>query len=328
MGNTTLHSVTYTVDTSDSLLDLWVKLEQIIPSKNLQYAGVWDVYKLWTAAVTGTSARAMKIAGCPVEFDGTKIKVYLGFYSWPSNPDLIYNVTPALGTIFSTEIVKKSREFSVFVDNSSEISLDFYLEDATIVWESPCYNSVGEMIPRPSAVCNGTKIQFSSEVFGAVRIFGKAVGQYHVCEMVLDKEIAEEPTPTEELNEQALYTKNGTQYHIVSGIPSTRLNGYKIENLENTITVTWLNTEGLTMTEQMPLEIPQCVQDILAFCPGLFPYVLLWCDTISTRQVYYNSCVDPAEVIAVFDGNDPQSYCSKMSSFTDPGPWLRSLLNR
>jgi len=328
MGNNTLHSVTYTVDDSDlSLLELWVKLEQIVPSKILKYANIWDVYRLWTAAATGTSAKAIKIAGCPVEFDGTKIKVYLGFYSWPSKPDLIYNVTPALGTIFSTEIIKKPREFSVFVDNSSEVSLDFYLEDATIIWESPCFNSVGELIPYPTAIFDGIKLKFNRECFGAVRIFGKAVGQYHVCEMILDKEIKEEGVPEEEIKEQSEYTKDGVEYHILSKIPTTRFNGYKIENLENTITATWLNEEMLTMTEQLPLEIPQCVQDILAFCPGLFPYILLWCETISTRQVYYNTCTNPAEVVAIFDGEDPQSYCSKMSSFTDPSPWLRSLIN-
>lgn len=48
------------------------------------------------------------------------------------------------------------------------------------------------------------------------------------------------------------------------GIDNT---GYKIENLQNNITVTWTDEEGEVQTDIMELEIPQCVQDLLTLCP-------------------------------------------------------------
>lgn len=317
-------SVTYTKDDSSSSGKIWVKLEQIVPSRILQFASLSSVYQLWLSAATGVSAKTVRVNGCPVEFDGTKIKVYLGFYSWPSTPTLDYSVSSAIGTIFSTTNVRKDREFSVFVDNASEIDLDFYLENASIVWESPCYDSEGSLIPTPTSTFYGNRVVFSRQVFGAARIKGKAVGKYHVNEMVLDKSLTTEQIPAEELKSAAQYSKNGIEYFIINPLSTTRQNSFRIENVENTITAKWLNLAKEVETVQLKLEVPQCVKDILSFCPGMYSYVLLWCDKSSTRQVYFNACT--GKVIMVLNDVNPQRYCTKMVSLKDPGPWLHSLL--
>ena len=111
---------------------------------------------------------------------------------------------------------------------------------------------------------------------------------------------------------------------IVTDLTPEKLNADKIANIEITVTVTWEQPDGTLGTDQLRLEIPQCVLDVLSFCPGGAPYYLLWCEKSSDRQVYYSGCT--GEVISVRDGVNEKSYCSKIALDRDPGPWLRSLV--
>lgn len=302
----------------------FVALEQIVPAETEQFAGMADVYRLWMAAATGTSARTLRPDGCPIEFSGENIIVRLGFYAWPSDPDLPFELSPAIGELSEHRLVEIPREFSVFVDNRNQIDLPYFMREVSVQWESPTFNRNGGSIPAPAIADNGTRLNFSTDVFGAARISGTAVGYYVEAVMTLSRPLTEEEVTMEEQLEQQLFNEDGIEYFIAAPVPASRLNGYKISNLENTITAAWQNLEGGTETRQLPLEIPQCVQDALALCPGMYQYVLRWCDEVATLQVYYNACKYD-EVIGAWEGDDRTRYCSQMVLEDDPGSWLRGL---
>lgn len=302
----------------------FVALEQIVPAANTQYASMADVYALWLAAATGTSARTLRPNGCPIEFSGADVIVRLGFYAWPSDPDLVFTLAAALGELSTWQLVEIPREFSVFINNADQIDLPYYMREVSKEWETPAFDRRGNGIPKPTITVLGTRAKFSTEVFGAVRFSGLAVGFYVESIMTLRRELTSEEVPIEEIAEQQHFTDDGIEYFITSPISATRLNGYKVENLQNTITASWPKLDGTIDSEQLRLKIPQCVEDALALCPGMYQHVLRWCDTITPWQAYYNAC--KGTMIGVWPGDNPTRYCSQITMSEDPGPWLRGLL--
>ena len=247
----------------------WVKLEQKLESELAYYASIRDIYKMWTLAVSGKSAHSYKPIGCPVEFIGSDIYVYLGFYVWPSNPDLLYHLAASLGTIGPIQKIELQREFSGFVDNSNYWEFPYYMEDVTVEWETPTFNSYGDSITEPSITITNTKLEFSSEVFGAFRVKGKAIGGYYLLTIVLNKPMTQEEITEEDIKNNIIQQIQDKKI-VFSPPPIVKLNSYKIENLESTVTADWLLLDGTTETEQLEFEIPQCVKDILNFCPNMY----------------------------------------------------------
>lgn len=311
-------------DSAAALREPFVTLEQIVPAETAQYASMADVYALWLAAATGTSARTLRPNGCPIEFSGSDVIVRLGFCAWPSDPDLVFTLAAALGELSTWQLVEHDREFSVFVNNSDIIDLPYFMLDMRVTWETPTFDRRGNRIPAPTITDTGTRLQLSSEVFGAARISGSAVGYYVESIMTLSRKLTSEEVPIEEIAEQQHFTDEGTEYFITSPIPATRLNGYKVENLQNAITAAWPKLDGTLDSEQLRLKIPKCVEDALALCPGMYQHVLRWCDTVTPWQAYYNAC--NGKMIGVWPGDNPTRYCSQIIMNEDPGPWLRGLL--
>jgi len=309
-------SITVTISNQDPPVnDVWVRLEQVVPSRLSYYASARDIYKMWTAAVTGKSAQTLRPPGCPIGFAGSDIYVWLGFYAWPSSPDLVYGLSPAIGTIGPKTRIRKDKEFSLFVNNADKIDLTYYMEDTTVAWETPCYNRYGDEIPTPEITIFGNYLKFSSTVFGGLRVKGTAVGGYYVSEMILSKpltieELTEEESKALQEQEKEEYKSDGIMVYVPK--KTTRLNGYKIENLENTVTASWLEPDGSTDTDQLRLDIPQCVKDALAMCPDMYGTIVLLCKDISLRKVYYSTCKENT-IIAIWDGADPMKYCVDIS---------------
>jgi len=294
-----------------------VRLEQIVPAETSKFANVRDLYQAWLLAASGQPARLYRAGGCPIEFEGSTVRFFLGFYAWPSDPALPYNLTASLGQLGPGQRVEMAREYSEFVDNASIVALPFFMEDITATWETPTYTRYGERIPPPAISAAGIEAEFAREVFGAVRIAGTAIGDYHVVTVEVDK------TAWKEEGQEPPAPSRGDVV-IVTDLTPEKLNADKIANIEITVTVTWEQPDGTLGTDQLRLEIPQCVLDVLSFCPGGAPYYLLWCEKSSDRQVYYSGCT--GEVISVRDGVNEKSYCSKIALDRDPGPWLRSLV--
>lgn len=296
----------------------WVRLEQIVPAKTGKYASLTDVYRAWNLAASGISPRVDRANGCPVEFDGDIIRVFLGFYAWPSRPDLEYQLSTTIGTIGQAQIIRLPREFSAFANNTTAIDLHCYMEDVVVAWESPVFNRYGEEIPPPAIINHNTWLELSAEAFGAMRIKGNAVGGYYILTIDINKKQWDDPEipPPSQVNGDITY---------VNPLPYNRTNADKITGLSATITATWIASDNTAATDQLPLEIPQCVLDVLAFCPGNPGYNLDWCEDVSTTIVYFSACT--GEILKICEGLDPHSYCTRISTNTDPGPWLRRGIN-
>lgn len=296
----------------------WVRLEQILPAKTARYANLADVYQAWTYAATGKSNRAVRPRGCPVEFDGSIVRFFIGFYAWPSNPELPYQLTSTLGEVGPQQLARLPREFSAFANNTRIIDLECWMEDVTVAWETPVWDRYGSRIAVPKITNHSTYLEFDRECFGALRIKGRAVGGYHVLTVEIDKEIWDEPEAPRPEQQQGDITFINQLYHNTT-------NSNKIGRIEPVITATWQAAENIAAADQLKLEVPQCVLDVLAYCPGNPLYLLNWCETISKTQVYYSAC--DGAILKVCNGLDPHKYCSQIALDTDPGPWLRRLIS-
>jgi hypothetical protein len=274
----------------------WVRLEQKMPPATGNTGSLLDLYLAWSLAAAGFSALMYRPAGCPVEFDGQIIRFFLGFYAWPSHPDLKYKLTASIGELGIPVRVIPIREASYFVENTDAILLKYYMLSVAAHWETPTYNAYGETIRAPRIHPAGAQANFDTPVFGGLRVQGIAVGDYWVVTVEVDK--------------------------------STD----RIEDVNITITASWDMPDGTTEsdtialgTEQNRLTIPQCVLDALAMCPGdeSYKYYLEWCKKVTSTIVYVNACT--GEVIETREGKDQKKFCSKFGFNTDPGPWLLSL---
>lgn len=300
--------------------EIWAHIEQIKPPAILQYASLRDVYRLWLAAATGHSARAVRPSGCPVEFIGSKVHIYLGFYVWPSSDLLAYSVTAAQGALSAPAAIRKRREKSYLVDGDT-LRLPYRLEDVEIVWETPVYRGDDQsaLDIDPLWVSSGIEIRFSLPVFGVCRVKGLACGSSYVCEMVFEKGVIEDstiPVVDDISNTQYMvYDVNGYRSSLP---PPVNLNSNKIVNLQNTITTSWLDASGNVQSEQCRLEIPKCVDSVLSFCPGEYMTTEIICREITDLVVYYNGCT--GEVMFT-DEKPGMSFCSKIDLQERPD-WL------
>ncbi|MFA6135481.1 MAG: hypothetical protein WC869_15825 [Phycisphaerae bacterium] len=307
-------TINFTAHAAPVAGDAWAHLEQIVPAEVDDYASLKDVHDLWLAAATGKSAELLRASNCPVEFSGDTILIHLGFYVWPSYPDLQFSLSAALGEINAGRKIAKPREFSLFVDNRSNIDLDFYMEQVSVTWESPTFDRFGAAIRPPGyTVIDGVTIKFDTEVFGAVRITGTAVGFHHVVTMTIEKPVTaiEDPPPAQLPDDDMVIT--GVNPYVQDQ------DSVKIESLENTLAVTWQDGDK-TENEQLRLVIPKCVSALLAMCPDMFRTIVLICSETSTTTVYFNAC--NGEIISEVPGKDPRSFCSVLpSSGATANPW-------
>lgn len=299
-------TINFSAASAPEFRDSWVRLEQIMPSEAADYASLADVHAMWLAAATGRSARLLRSLTCPLEFDGTTIRIFLGFYAWPSSPSLPFSLSVAMGEISAGQVVRQQREFSLFIDNRTGVDLDYYMEGISLVWETPSFLRTGEEIDAPTfTLVNGNRLEFSSEVFGAIRVSGIAVGMHHVVSMELSKPVEDVPAPADyTVYPDNTFLMNVPPVDLVASSP-------KIENLENTVTASWLD-QAETETEQLRLALPKCVAAVLAMCPDMYQTITLLCQEVSTLSVYYNACT--GAVIAAVSGADPQKFCTQIGA--------------
>lgn len=304
----------------------WVKLEQVKPPKTRQYAAIEDVFNAFMYAASGLSARMVRQPGCPVEFDTSNgqqiVRFSLGFYAWPSSLTLPYQLISNIGELSTPRQVSDLREFTLFANNSVGVVLPYYMQSASVIWESLVYNRYGEQIPPPAITNNHTNLLFDCECFGVLRVTGIARGTYHELTIELDKK-------NDTLPSKAPEVIRGNTYYLD---PIQQENANKFEELAPTIQVYWPGgdenapiDQGITAhgtdSASLNMEVPTCVQDALSACPGS-DYITRWCTTTSDKQVYYSTC--DGSVLDVRDGKNPSSFCSNAEqSGTNPGLWLR-----
>jgi len=158
------------------------------------------------------------------------------------------------------------------------------MENVSVTWETPVYNDYNEQIPRPTAtIVDGIWLLFPAPVFGAIRVAGTAVGSAVVLEMSIEKGLTTSTDITDADEEEWRRGPNGEV--IINPLPTEKLVADTIKDLKNTITVTWSCPYGSgrddvkndevvpvasSTSEQVDVVIPDCLVDLLSFCPDPF----------------------------------------------------------
>ena len=303
----------------------WCRLEQIIPDESETAPKVADVYNLWLAAATGRSAQRLRPASCPVELDGDTIRAFLGFYIWPSAPLLRYSLASALGKIGPRMAIYKHREFSAWLDDVDRYALPYHMSGVQVVWETPSFDRYGERhaVHPAVRVDDGIWLVFSARVSGGIRVSGMASGSSVVLEMEFKKGLSLVETSDADTLE---WQRGPNGEIIINPAPTTKLVSERISDVKNVISVTWEGggvgverddlVDTKSTTSQVDVVLPQCLTDLLSFCPDPFfgaeDNSSLFCEQLKKKRVYYNACT--GQVLGSREGDDGQSYCSRVAA--------------
>lgn len=311
-------------DVSDVSERRFVHLTQPVENGMDKTASMYDIAQMVAMARAGRSARGYKKKQCPANIEDEKIKVRLDFEAWPSSPNLAYTLESNIGEISPASIVEEYTEFSQTFGKTDVVELDFILSELTsYYWETPCCTPKGVPVPDPIIEMDGfTTIRTEQPIFGVVRIKGKKIGARHVVTHELiksypvrpDNPIPDEGIAAEDLEEYWAYTDVNTwNGDPVNEDDTVDMTGLSIENLSITITARWISTEGLEVSNTMPLTIPQCIKDLLEPCgpDGNGDYTTFdLCpeDDDSPLSVYWSSCT--GKVLAEIEREDDEnSWC-------------------
>lgn len=283
-------SISFSADGDTTTTDsIFVHLEQVVPNEQQNTVTMFDIQQMVSRARNGMSARTYKSPGCPAYIDGDSIVMNFDFYAWPSDPDLVYALTSGLGNITDPQITHKQVQFSVTFEMSDVVEFDFILEsiDGEPEWETECIDSKGQVVNDVTVEMDGyTTLRASAVMFGVVRITGTKRGARHTLTSRLVKHQPTVPTEEEFADLDAgrylsyndflqMYwpSSNVNSWTDVNGVgqsvSSVPVNhtGLKLTNLKVSVTAHWV--VGLEeKTDQLIIEAPQCIKDLLAACDG------------------------------------------------------------
>lgn len=270
----------------------FVHLEQIGQTATDSTASMFDIKQMVARAKSGVSALTYMRSDCTAHVVGDNIVVTFSFYVWPSSREFQYHLSSTIGVLSDPSITEDYTEFSMLFGLTGSVGLDFILTEINNVkWETPCYDRNGQEIPDVAlTIKDDNTICAEREVFGVVRIRGRKWGRQHSLVVTLPKE------------------------------------DLSISNLQAYVTADWgdrtTTLDDSTSTDTLKLEVPQCVEDMLAMCDGdqnsienvlfnIMGGIANICGAISQskrpRIAYYSECT--GELIEVVVG-DTDGWCS------------------
>lgn len=233
-------------------------------------ADLFDINQMLTAARSGVSARNYVAANCDAAtVDGDKVTITLPFYVWPSSMALNYSLSVNHGEISpGKKMVLSEIDQLVAVTMQQAIVLD-YLFEGSLTKKTPAYKRNGEQVQDITAEVDNGQIVVSDEVFCVYRLTGYALGYEHELKMVVTKE-----------------------------------DGYKIEDLNNKIVLSWQDENGQAQAQTLAigdikgsadaqLDIPDCVNTMLETCEnGTLVQSILQInpDGGPPVRIYYSDC--------------------------------------
>lgn len=251
--------------------DPFVTLKEDKLPNNTDAVGIYQVYRMFMRAMDGIPAGTYRTEGCPVEFDGDMIHIWLDFYAYPSDPSLVYELSSTIGEINTPETVHEPKEFDALFTLSDTYDLYFYAEQFSLDWQIPCYIKDCEIVDAPDYNLQGHTIALDTPVFSVARV-----------------------------NATAYMKKYRLDINILKG-------DNRITGLSPVITASWQNAEGETLTEQLTLPLPKCVEFALGMCKGDLGNT--WCAIYQPpRIIYYSICDGSVVKVKVAD---PETICAK-----------------
>lgn len=236
----------------------WLNLEQVQVAEVVRSADLSDLLQMFAMVRSGLSARNYKKADCPVLVTGKdSATITLDFYVWPSSMALPYSLTAAGGVVSGPERIEMARSFDLVVPLTDRVDLGL-LFSGTVELQTRCYNELSEVVPTPDMVIDNGVLSLSAHVFAVLRLTGVAYGYKHSVTIAID------------------------------GVDDSRIN-----NLHESIIASWLDGDGQPATTTLDMEIPACVADTLAACPGdeSWSVSVNVTDTPEpTPKVYFSTC--------------------------------------
>lgn len=254
---------------------LWAYLEQEYKTESEKTANLYDIQQMLGLAKLGLSPFSYIADNCQyitTSEDSSKAIIRLDFYVWPSQLDLEYNLSTELGIISNGIIHQEATEFDLIFNGSSYEEMDFIFSgrftsgmpiirpDGSKITSMPL---VITPISTPYMMVEDSSVTLSEEVYTVFRATGTKKGYKHTITMTLGTET-----------------------------------GYKVENLDNSITLKYIDEYGEEQIEVLDLIIPPCVEDLLTTCPNpnniedILKYTLVINSDNSNNlyKVYVSSC--------------------------------------
>ena len=186
-----------------------------------------DLATMLALVMSGTSARAYKPENCEATVLSDEIIADLAVKVWPSSLDIAYGIVGDLVTIGEKTALQEWHEFDLIVPMSNTVDIPYLCTEATVTWQTPAYNSRGVEVDKPSITKSANKLVLGAEVFGVLRVKCLALGWRHALQFSWAKTDAS-----------------------------------AITNLKPAVVVSWAEGE-----ERLELELPGCIEALLAFCP-------------------------------------------------------------
>jgi len=205
-------SISYTGD-ADATVSPWVNLEQQ-PVSGVKLTEN-DLQTMLALVRAGISARTYRPASCEAYLTGENVVAELGLYVFPSSLDLAYTLESELLAIGQPSALSLEREFDLVVGFDTEIELPFIAENIQLTWQTDCYSKYGVVVDLPEITAQPTRLAFSAEVFGVLRVRCNARGYLHPLTFAMSKASDQSITDIQAAVEVAWHDESGSQYDSV-----------------------------------------------------------------------------------------------------------------
>ncbi len=250
MSNTAIQNISFAGNTyADD--DIWVKMEQEEVSETAENANLSDIFQMLGRSASGLTAFSYRPPGMSyVVYTHSLITVDIDFWVFPSDLDLAYSLSINQGTLSSKTYDEVEKVGNIVVPLSDQIQMPYLLNEnaSSLGWETPVYNSLGEVLDSVPLVIDGAYITFLEDVFGVIRARFFAKGYRYTATLTFPKSPDGRAQLRGLINNQSSFTS--------------------IVNIACTVICTFIDENGNTQEEVLELKIPSAVADLLAECPS------------------------------------------------------------
>jgi len=261
----------------------WIKMEQVSISETSNTADLYDIFQMMGSAASGLTSRSYTPEGLDyVRFQGNNILIDLDFWVFPSDLDLAYSLKINQGTISGKSFEDVPKTGNIVVPLSRQVQLEYLINEASasLSWETPVYNDIGNVLANPEIIIDGPYIEFDQKVFGIIRANIAAKGYRYTATLSF---------PKTEQEDVSWMIRDQTTFASIKNVKASVICSYKDEN-------------GKSKEEVLTLKIPGIVADLLESCPGqvtAYHDPCFWSDDpwachdnekAYTTRIYYSTC--------------------------------------
>jgi len=242
-----------------------LELYQEINDELLGYPSYADINAMISYARSGKSAFYVLTDNSDyASFDGADVIINLPFFVRPYPSNLVYNFTHNVQSLSTMEIIDKEYKSTIVMPMSNRIDFPTEVAVSELMWKSSAYNSSGEVVAYPDYYVSENSIIFDDSVFVVMKVTYTLIEHKYVATIRVPKESA------------------GGISNEISGLKPVVIAAYNDE-------------EGENQVEQLDLQYPAIVTDMLTACPNDSKELIIdWStsniDKDTSTIYYYSTC--------------------------------------